>query len=81
LISVNKPAKDFLQGKFQQWYGTEICQQLGKGMIEEVDMRMSVKKPLAAQRVVELYSYLVAHPAIIANSFCSAGIMDCIRQK
>ena len=50
-------------------------------MIEEVDMRMSVKKPLAAQRVVELYSYLVAHPAIIANSFCSAGIMDCIRQK
>ena len=37
-LLVNKPAKGFLRSKFQQWYGTEICQQLDKGMTEEVDM-------------------------------------------
>ena len=79
-LLVNKPAKGFLRSKFQQWYGTEICQQLDKGMTEEVDMRMSVMKPLAAQWVVELHSYLAACPAIIINGFPSAGIVDCIRQ-
>ena len=24
-LSANKPAKDFLRSKFQQWYRTEIC--------------------------------------------------------
>ena len=61
--------KDFLRDKFQQWYGTEICQQLDKGVSEEVDMRMSVMKPLAAQWVVELHSYMAARPTIIVNGF------------
>ena len=79
-LSVNKPAKDFLQSKFQQWYGTEICQQLDKGMTEQVDMWMSVMKPLAAQWVIDLRSYLSARPAIIVSGFRSAGIKDCIGQ-
>ena len=79
-LSVNKPAKDFLQSKFQQWYGTEICQQLDKGMTEQVDMWMSVMKPLAAQWVIDLHSYLSARPAIIISGFRSAGIKDCIGQ-
>ena len=57
-----------------------MCQQLDKGRTEEVDMRMSVMKPLAAQWVVDLHSYLAARPAIIVNCFHSAGIMDCIGQ-
>ena len=73
-LLVNKPAKDFLWSKFQQWYGTEIRQQLDKGMTEEVDVRMSVMKPLAAQWVVELHLYLAAPPAIIINGFRSSGI-------
>ena len=48
-LSVNKPAKDFLQARFQQWYGAEICQQLERCVTEQVDMQMSVMKPLAAQ--------------------------------
>ena len=74
-LSVNKPAKDFLRSKFQQWYRTEICLSLDKGMTE-----MSVKKPLAAQWVVELHSYLAARPAIIVNVFRTAGIVDRIGQ-
>ena len=27
-ISVNKPAKTFLKGKFEEWYATEIAKQL-----------------------------------------------------
>ena len=28
-LSVNKPAKDFLREKFQEWYPDQIWQQLG----------------------------------------------------
>lgn len=43
-LSVNKPAKDFLRARFQEWYGGEICQQLDRCVTEQVDMRMSVMK-------------------------------------
>ena len=76
-LSVNNPAIDFLRSKFQQWYKTEICQQLDRGMTEEVDMRMNVMKPLAAQWVID---YLAALSSIIINGFRSAGIVDCIGQ-
>jgi len=42
-LSVNK---DFLRAKFQEWYGMQICQQMEKGMIEEVNLRMSIMKPI-----------------------------------
>lgn len=79
-LSVNKPAKDFLRERFQQWYGAEICQQLDRCVTEQVDMRMSVMKPLAAQWVVELHSHLTARPNIIINGFHAAGIKDYIGQ-
>ena len=79
-LSVNKPAKDFLRERFQQWYGAEICQQLDRCVTEQVDMRMSVMKPLAAQWVVELHSHLTARPNIIINGFHAAGIKDHIGQ-
>ena len=48
-VSVNKPAKDFLRAKFQEWYGLEICQQLERGMTEQVDLRTSTMKPVTAK--------------------------------
>ena len=27
-LSINKPAKDFMKSKFQEWYGNIICKQL-----------------------------------------------------
>jgi len=47
--SVNKPAKDFLRSKFQEYCGTEICNQLDKVMAEEVDIQISTMKPVTAQ--------------------------------
>jgi len=37
-FAVNKPAKDFVRAKFQDWYGDEICKQLEQGVNEDVDM-------------------------------------------
>ena len=37
-LSINKPAKDFMRTKFQEWYGNIICKQLEDQVDEEVDM-------------------------------------------
>ena len=78
-LSVNKPAKDFLRSKFQEWYGAEICKQLDKGMAEEVDIRMSTMKPVAAQWM-KVHSYIASQPSIVINGFRAAGIKDCLEQ-
>ena len=36
-LSVNKPAKDFVRARFQDWYGDKICKQLEKGVNEDVE--------------------------------------------
>ena len=48
-FSVNKPAKDYMKAKFQEWYGNIILQQLETGVQEIVDNRLSIMKPLTAQ--------------------------------
>jgi len=35
-LSVNKPAKDFVKTKFQNWYGDEIRKQLDLGVKEDI---------------------------------------------
>lgn len=78
--SVNKPAKDFMRQKFQQWYGQIICDQLEKKVCEPVDMRLSVMKPLLSQWTVDMYKYFKAHPTIIINGFRSAGVTDILKE-
>ena len=73
-LSVNKPAKDFIKRKFQQWYRALICKQLEDNVEEEVDMRLSIMKPLSATWIIEMYHYFQTHPSIIINGFRSAGI-------
>ena len=81
-ISVNKPAKNFLCGQFQDWYATQICQQLKvEGEVQTqavqlVDLRLSIMKPLGARWMVNLFDYLKSKPEIIKNGFNGAGIMD-----
>ena len=56
-ISVNKPAKNFLRGQFQDWYATQICQQLKvegevqTQAVQPVDLRLSIMKPLGASPI------------------------------
>ena len=78
-LSVNKPAKDYMKSKFQNWYGQIICQQLEDGVNEEVGMRLSVMKPLIGKWIVDMYHYLTSKPDIIVNGFHKAGIIDILK--
>ncbi len=79
-LSVNKPAKDFMRAKFQEWYSEKILDQLEKGEEHEVDTRLAVMKPLSAQWIIEMYKYFVDHPAIITNGFHAAGIQQILEK-
>ena len=69
-VSVNKAAKNFLRGQFEDWYATQICDQLKAGGPNKV-VDLSIMKPLGAQRMVSMYDY---KPEIIRNGFKGAGI-------
>ena len=74
--SVNKSAKDFLRSKFEQWYAQQIFEQ---GDLMPIKFPMTLMKPLGAQWVMELYSYMLNHPEIIRNGFRAAGILDVLK--
>lgn len=78
-LSVNKPAKDFMKRQFKNWYGEMICKQLEDKVEEEVDMRLSVMKPLSARWLIDMHKYFVDHPSIIVNGFHNAGIVDVLK--
>ena len=69
--SVNKPAKDFLRGTFNEWYADRIVEG-GDECI--VDLRLSVVKPISAQWMIEFFDYMKAHTDIIPNGFCHVGL-------
>ena len=75
-LSINKPAKEFLRSRFQEWYSQQICVQLDEGTCEPVDLRMSIMKPIGAKWLIEMYEYFKDHPSILVNGFCAAGIID-----
>ena len=68
-VSVNKPAKDFLRQKFQEWYSEQLIDQVGEGDVENmeinpVDLSMPVLKHVGAQWLVEMAEYLSNNPQI-----------------
>ena len=74
-VSLNKSAKEFLQRKFQEWYAEQVRSQLQKQ--EEpsnVDLKLSVIKPLGAAWLMELYDFFKINSDIITNGFKGAGI-------
>ena len=83
-ISVNKPAKDFLKRKFEQWYADEVTKQLqGAEDIEAVeiqpfDMRSAAMKVLTAKWLVEMWEYISENPQIVVNGFKHAGILSAL---
>lgn len=74
--SVNKPAKDYMRSKFQEWYSNQIKQQLEMEAHEEVDTILSVMKPIVSQWTIDMYNYFKSNPSIIVNGFNEAGIHD-----
>ena len=78
-VSVNKPAKSFLNCKFQEWYAEEIFKQLQgptatSRELEPVDLTMPVVKELCSKWIVEMFDYISSNPHMIVNGFLRAGI-------
>lgn len=77
-LSVNKPAKDFLRKKFEEWYAVQVYNQ---GTAVPIKFPLSTMKPLGAQWIKELYSYMLEHPEIAHNGFKAAGIADIVTHE
>ena len=65
-----------MRTQFQEWYGNIIYKQLQDGIEEEVDLRLSIMKPLSSQWMLQCYRYLIAYPDLAINGFKVAGIKD-----
>lgn len=78
-VSVNKSVKEFIRGKFQQWYSDQIRKCIDGGIKDKVvDLKLSIVKPLGAQWLKEAYDYMLQHPDIIVNGFRGSGILGSI---
>ncbi len=78
-VSVNKPAKDFLRRKFEEWFTEEIVKQLdGQDLdtsdLDPIDLSSAVVKEKSAKWLVELTEYMAENPQIVVNGFIKTGI-------
>ena len=75
-LSVNKAAKEFMRGKFSDWYSEQIQKQLSEeNEITPVDLKMSPMKPLGARWLVSLHDYITGNQSIVVNGFKAAGLL------
>jgi hypothetical protein len=75
-LSVNKSCKDFIKGKFVEWYSERVLNALDVQDDISVDLRLSIMKPLGAQWLISFHEYMCSRPSIVFNGFRAAGIAD-----
>ena len=78
-VSVNKPAKDFLRNKFEEWYTEQIVKQLeGQDLdtstLVPIDVSSAVMKEVSAEWLTDLAEYMANNPQIVVNGFEKTGI-------
>ena len=84
-LAVNKSAKDFMRGKFREWYSSKVEQQMEEGELTKaekivpVDLKMSIMKPVGAGCLFGLFNYLKGNPSLLKNGFKAAGNTDCLQ--
>ena len=75
-ISLNKAVKDFLHGEFQSWYPDQVNIQLQNGRTSpDVNLSLSVVKPLGVTWLKNMSDYLTMNPQIAINGFRKAGLL------
>ena len=80
-VSVNKPSKAFMSGKFNNWFADEITSQLSNRVDPayiKVSTTLTRLKSLHAKWIEELYVYLKGQTEMILNGFVHTGIMEAI---
>jgi len=79
-ISVNKPEKKILHGKFKSWYAKQVCSQFrGESEKALIDMPLSFVKPLGFGWMKRLYDYVKSQPQLVSNGF--KDIQDYLKQQ
>ena len=78
-LTVNREAKRFIKDKFTTWYSDEVKQQIESGgdcTDINVDLRLTVLKPLHTVWLVDLYNHLSSLVGVghIAKRWEKAGI-------
>ncbi len=81
-IAVNKPAKDYMRQKFDEWYSEQITRQLNGRSEEEIDnfelepinLSMVCMKEVSADWLVQMFTYLADNPQFLVNGFLKSGI-------
>ena len=83
-VPVNKPAKDFMKRRFEQWYSSELTKQLwgvdniASVDLEPIDFCMVSVKELSAKWLVEMSEYIANNPQFIVNGFRHSGISSAL---
>lgn len=84
-LTVNKPAKEFIKKKFEQWYADQIMQQLDDDAeienLQPVDLRLAILKELGAKWLVEMSEYISNNPQFITSGFIRSGITAALDGK
>ena len=75
---MNKPTKDFLRRKFDDWYSIQISRQLEDDIetaqLVPLDLGFQILKELRAKWLTEMSQYISDNPLFITNGFIRAGI-------
>ena len=84
-LTVNREAKQFMKDQFTSWYSAQIQSQLDSGVVlddVDVDLRLSVLKPIHATWIVSMYNHLSSSEGrqswSIAKGWKKAGITDVV---
>ena len=85
-ISVNKPAKEYLKRKFEQWYAEQVMQQLDgreiddleEAELEPIELGMPLLKEVGAKWLVEMAEYISDNPQFVVHGFIQSGISGAI---
>ena len=82
-LTVNREAKKFMKDQFTSWYSAQIQSQLDSGVVlddVDVDLRLSVLKPIHATWIVSMYNHLSSSEGrqSIAKGWTKAGVTDVV---
>jgi len=78
-VAINKPAKEFIRHKFQEWYSKEVSQQIDElegdvAALQPIDMGLSRMKELGANWIEQMVEYISDNPEFIVRGFVRSGI-------
>ena len=80
-LTVDREAKKFIKDQFTSWYSAQIQSQLDSGVVlddVDVDLRLSVLKPIHATWIVSMYNHLSSSEGrqSIAKGWKKAGVRE-----